>query len=203
MNHGKVEIESRMVCFQGFFRIEKFRLRHSLFKGGMSGTMSRELFERGHAVAVLPYDPVLDRVVLVEQFRIGALDSPHGPWLTEIVAGMISRGEVEEEVARREAEEEADCTLGELLPICRFYSSPGGCSESVMLFCGRVDAAKVGGVHGLEHEHEDIRVFTLPFAEAMEWLKTGKINSAAPIIALQWLALNKGRVAAMWGVEGE
>lgn len=198
MNRDDVEIESQVVCFQGFFRIEKFRLRHALFKGGMSETMSRELFERGHAAAVLPYDPLLDRVVLIEQFRIGALDHSRGPWLTEIVAGMIPQGEAAEAVARREAEEEAGCVIGEMLPICHFYSSPGGCSESVVLFCGRVDAGNVGGIHGLPHEHEDIRVFTVGFADAMEWIGDGRINSAAPIMALQWLALNRDRVRGEW-----
>jgi len=198
MNYGDVEIESHSICFQGFFRIEKFRLRHALFKGGMSETMSRELFERGQAVAVLPYDPVLDRVVLIEQFRIGALNDPQGPWLTEIVAGMIAEGETPESVARREAEEEAGCVISELLPICRFYPSPGGCSESAVLFCGCVDARNVGGIHGLAHEHEDIRVLTVRFDEAMEWLESGRINSAAAIMALQWLALNRGRVIAAW-----
>ncbi len=72
MNYGKVEIKKRLAAFQGFFRLEKFRLRHSLFAGGMSEEMSRELFVRGHAVAMLPYDPDLDQVVLIEQFRIGA-----------------------------------------------------------------------------------------------------------------------------------
>lgn len=198
MNYGDVEVESHAICFQGFFRIEKFRLRHALFAGGMSETMSRELFERGHAVAVLPYDPVLDRVVLIEQFRIGALHDPQGPWLTEIVAGMVAAGETPEAVAQREAVEEAGCVISEMLPICRFYPSPGGCSESVMLFCGRVDAAGVGGIHGLAHEHEDIRVFTAGFTEAMAWIESGRINSAAPIMALQWLALNKRKVQEAW-----
>lgn len=198
MRHGRVEIESHAICFQGFFRIEKFRLRHSLFNGGMSETISRELFERGQAVAVLPYDPLLDRVVLIEQFRIGALNDPQGPWLTEIVAGMIAEGETAEMVARREAQEEAGCVIEDLMPICRFYSSPGGCSESVLLFCGRVDASGVGGIYGLPHEHEDIRVFTASFDEAMAWVGNGSINSAAPIMALQWLALNKAKVQELW-----
>lgn len=199
MDEGKVEIESRTTVFQGFFRIEKFRLRHSLFGGGMSATMSRELFERGHAVAVLPYDPVLDRVVLIEQFRIGALEDAEGAWLTEIVAGMIGKDESVEAVARREAEEEAGCVIAEMVPICRFYSSPGGCSESVMLYCGRVDASDAGGIHGLADEHEDIRVFTTSFSEAFSWVESGRVNSAAPIIALQWLALNRAQVQKLWG----
>jgi ADP-ribose pyrophosphatase len=198
MNYGDVEIESHSICFQGFFRIEKFRLRHSLFKGGMSEIMSRELFERGQAVAVLPYDPVLDRVVLIEQFRIGALNDPQGPWLTEIVAGMTTEGEAPESVAQREAEEEAGCVISELLPICRFYPSPGGCSETAVLFCGRVDASSVGGIHGLAHEHEDIRVLTAGLVEAMQWIESGRIISAAPIMALQWLVLNRDKVLAAW-----
>lgn len=198
MNYGVVEVESRTVCFQGFFRIEKFRLRHALFAGGISQTISRELFERGQAVAVLPYDPVLDRVVLIEQFRIGALHDPQGAWLTEIVAGMIAAGETPESVARREAQEEAGCVMEELMPICRFYPSPGGCSESIMLFCGRVEADSIGGIYGLADENEDIRVFTAGFVEAMAWIESGRINSAAPIMALQWLALNKNKVRKMW-----
>ncbi len=198
MNYGEVEIESRTICFQGFFRLEKFRLRHTLFAGGMSQTMSRELFERGHAVAVLPYDPVLDRVVLIEQFRIGALNDSQGPWLTEIVAGMVAADETAEGVAQREAQEEAGCHIGELLPIYRFYPSPGGSSESIMLFCGRVDASTIGGTYGLAEENEDIRVFTVGLSEALEWVESGRINSAAPIMALQWLALNKKRVLGIW-----
>ena len=198
MNHCEVEIESRTTCFQGFFRLEKFRLRHTLFAGGMSQTMSRELLERGHAVAVLPYDPVLDRVVLIEQFRIGALNDSQGPWLTEIVAGMVAANETAEGVAQREAQEEAGCQIDELLPIYRFYPSPGGCSESIMLFCGRVDASTVGGIYGLVEENEGIRVFTVALSEALAWVESGRINSAAPIMALQWLALNKKRVLSLW-----
>ena len=143
MNYGDVEIVSKAVCFQGFFRIEKYRLRHALFSGGMSEEMSRELFERGHAVAMLPYDPVLDQVVLIEQFRIGAMNDPNGPWLTEIVAGMIGENETAEAVARRESVEESGCPVMALMRIYSFYPSPGACSETIELFCGRVV------IHGL------------------------------------------------------
>ncbi|MFC1750403.1 NUDIX domain-containing protein [Pseudomonadota bacterium] len=198
MDHGEVQVVKCSTCFEGFFRIDKYRLRHSLFQGGMSDEMSRELFERGGAVAVLPYDPVLDRVVLIEQFRIGAIRDKNGAWLTEIVAGMIADGEMPEDVARRESIEESGCEIGELLPICTYYPSPGACSETIALYCGKVDARDVSGIHGLDHENEDIRVFTAGFEEALTWIDSGRINSAAPIMALQWLEINKAKVVAAW-----
>lgn len=198
MKYGDVDVVSKSVRFQGFFHIEKYRLRHALFGGGMSAEMSRELFQRGHAVAMLPYDPILDKVVLIEQFRIGALDDPDGPWLTEIVAGMIDEGETADMVARREALEESGCQVSELQHVCRYYPSPGACSETIELFCGRVDAAQAGGIHGLDHEHEDIRVISVAFDEAMAWIDSGRLNSAAVIMAMQWLALNKEQVVRAW-----
>ena len=198
MKYGDVDIVKQTTCFQGFFRIDKYRLRHALFEGGVSEEMSRELFERGHAVAMLPYDPDLDQVVLIEQFRIGALRDPDGPWMTEIVAGMIGDGETAEDVALRESIEESGCKVSDLQRICRYYPSPGACSETIELFCGRVDASNAGGVHGLDHEHEDIRVITVGFDEAMSWIESGRLNSAAVIMALQWLAMNKARLLRAW-----
>lgn len=187
------EIVDKQVKHQGFFRLEKYRLRHALFSGGWSPVISRELFERGHAVAVLPYDPVRDEVVLLEQFRIGALEDPQGPWLLEVVAGMIEAGETEASVARRESLEEAGCEVRELIPITRYYASPGGSSETISLFCALVDTSAVEGIHGLDEEDEDIRVDVVPRETATRWVEQGDIDSAAPIIALQWLALNRER----------
>ncbi len=178
--------------------MEVYRLRHRLFDGRMSGIMTRELFERGRAAAVLPYDPVRDEVVLLEQFRVGALQAPGGPWLLEIVAGIIEEGESAEAVVHREAEEEAGCRLTALEFICDYHVSPGGTSERLSLFCGRVDAVGIGGLHGLADEHEDIRVSTAPFEQAYAWIRDGTIDSASPIIALQWLALNRDRLRAEW-----
>ena len=110
MTDSRVHILDKTVCYDGFFRIERYRLRHQLFRGGWSREITRELFERGHAAAVLPYDPLLDAVVLIEQFRIGALETPGDPWLLEIVAGVIDKpDETPEDVVRREAVEEANC----------------------------------------------------------------------------------------------
>ena len=90
MTDPRVEILDKTICYNGFFRIERYRLRHRLYSGAWSRELTRELFERGHAAAVLPYDPILDAVVLVEQFRIGALEAPGDPWLLEIVAGVMT-----------------------------------------------------------------------------------------------------------------
>lgn len=200
MNH-RFEILDKSICYSGFFRMEKYRLRHELFGGGWSTEMTRECLERGHAVAVLPYDPITDQVILLEQFRIGALDFPGGPWLREIVAGIIDHAdETAEEVAHREGAEEAGCEFLDLVPICRYLVSPGGTSESITLFCGRVDTSTVtSGICGLATEHEDIRVWVVSRAEALDLLHSGRINSAAPIIALQWLALNQAHLLERWG----
>lgn len=194
-----VEIRERETLFDGFFKLSRYTLRHRLFGGGWSDTMRRERFERGNAVVLLPYDPVNDRVVLIEQFRIGALEDPRGPWLVEFVAGMVEAGEAAEEVARREAEEEAGIRPGRLEFVQDYYVSPGGNSEGIRIYCGEVDSTGVGGIHGLDAEHEDIRVFTAPFDDAWALVETGRIDSAAPIIGMQWLAMNRERLRRQWG----
>ena len=186
MSH-EFKIIQKRVAYQGFFKLQEFVLQHTMFAGGWSPEIRRECLERGHAVAVIPYDPKRDEVVLIEQFRIGALDAPGGPWLLEIVAGIVGPGETKPEVAQREAWEEAGCEIFDLEPICEYLPSAGGCSEIITLYCGLVDSSAVGGIHGLTEEHEDIRVQALPREEAMHLLHQGRFKSAAPIIALQWL----------------
>jgi len=193
-----VDILQKEVCYEGFFRMEKYRLRHRLYNGEMSPVLERELFERGHAAAVLLYDPRRDALVVLEQFRIGALEVEGGPWLLEIVAGMIEHGEVPAEVARREAEEEAGCHIEQLLHICDYLVSPGGTSERISLYCGRVDSDGVAGIYGLDDEHEDIRVRVVPFTEVWAWFEQGQLNSASPIIALQWLAMHREVLRNSW-----
>jgi ADP-ribose diphosphatase len=125
----RFEVLERRVVFEGFFRIVRYRLRHRLFAGGTSAELVRELFERGEAAVVLPYDPVRQEVLLVEQFRVGAITRPEDPWLLEPVAGMIEPGETAAGVARREAAEEAGLELRDLVPIGSYYPSPGGSDE--------------------------------------------------------------------------
>jgi len=194
----RFEVTRQDTAHDGFFRLERYRVRHELFEGGWSRVLTRELFERGQAAGVLPYDPIRDEVVLIEQFRIGALETPGGPWLLEIVAGILEEGETPEAVVRREAMEEAGCALASLMPITQFAADPGGSSARIHLYCGRVDAGRAGGIHGLPEEGEDIRVMVVSFEDAMALIQSGRIDSAIPIIALQWLALNHDRVREQW-----
>lgn len=192
------KILNKEVVYQGFFRLEQYRVTHELFAGGWSEELDRELFRRGNCVAVLLYDPHKDAVILIEQFRVGAILRPEQPWLLEIVAGAIEPGETAEEVAYRESREEAGCEILELMVINEFYTTPGGSSEWITLFCGKVDSTGVSGIHGLDHEQEDILVSTVSFDEVYRMLEQGKINSGIPIIAIQWLALNRDRLRAKW-----
>lgn len=198
MNEGDLEILEREVCYQGFYRLERLRLRHRLFAGGMSPPIMREAVEKGDVAAVLLYDPQRDEVVMIEQFRIGARDDPRGPWLMEIVAGLIEPGETPEQVARREAIEEAGCTVRELLAISSFYTSPGKTSQRTHLYLGRVDSTGAGGIHGLAHEGEDIRVVCLAAEQAIALAEQGKTDSAWPLIALLWFARQREAVRKCW-----
>ncbi len=190
-----VELLNRETVFQGYFRMDQYQLRHRKYDGGWSRPVTREVLERGHAVAVLPYDPMKETVVLIEQFRAGAYAHGDSPWQIEIVAGIIDDGENAEQVARREALEEAGCELdGALLKVMDYYMSPGAVSEHMQVYCARCDSVGLGGTHGLDQEDEDIRVLVLPLQRALGMLKAGQINNSPAIIALQWLQLNHARV---------
>lgn len=193
-----VEIVERDNCFQGFYKLDRVRLRHELFAGGMGREISRELFVRHDAVCVLPYDARRDEVVLIEQFRVGALGKVENPWLVELVAGLIDKDEQPEEVAHREAQEEAGLAIAALWPMTRYFPSPGGSDEFVHLYLGRCSSEGAGGLHGLEEEGEDIRVRVWTFEDALQAVRDGRIANAATIIALQWLALNRAEVRGLW-----
>ena len=201
MNDAAIEILDRETAYQGFFRIDRYRLRHRLYSGGWSGELMREIFERGNAVAVLLYDPVRDALVLVEQFRLAAHLAGFPAWQLEIVAGIIDRPrESAPDVVRREAKEEAGLVIeGEVLPIHRYLTSPGGSTETVALYCGRVDSRDAGGIHGLADEQEDIKVMVKSYDETMALLRADKIDNGFTIVALYWLAANRERLRRSWG----
>lgn len=193
-NASDVTIEKRETVFQGFFRMDKLWLTHARFDGRDMPVFTRELFIRGDATCVLPYDPVRDEVVLLEQFRLGALGRNQSPWLLELVAGMNEDGETPEDVAQREGQEEAGLSFGKLTKICDYMVSPGGTTELIHLFCGLISTEAAGGLYGVEHEHEDIRAHVVSAEAAIAMIHDGRINNAAAIIALQWLELNRSRL---------
>lgn len=197
------EIINEKTAYTGFFKLKEFTVKHTLYKGGWSNTITRELFHRGNCVAVLLYDPNRDEVVIIEQFRIGALQmpDPEQAWLLEVVAGAIEEGETAEDVAYRESIEEAGCDIQELIKINDFFTSPGGTSELLTLYCGKVDTTDVGGIHGLDHEDEDISVKAMKFDDVYQLLLDGKILSAIPIIAIQWLKINRNDLQLKWSKE--
>ena len=195
----KFDVLSREALFQGYYRLDRYKIQHERFDGGLSAPFTREIFERGRGVAgVLLFDPQQDSVVLVEQFRTGPMARGDAPWLTEIVLGMIDANETPEQSARREALEEAGCDVAELQPIARYYSSPGGTSEYIYLFAGRVEAPKNGANFGLAAENEDIRVHVMEAAKAIGLLYASKIQDAQTMVALQWFAMHHTELRSRW-----
>ena len=188
--HQDVEILSKEILFQSFGTIVRYKIKHKLFAGGYSQLLQREIYQRFNAVTVLPYDPKLDKVVLIEQFRAGALADKNTPWLLELVAGIIDNGKTVEETAYLELKEEAGLELIKLIPVYSYWSTPGGSSEYITLFCAIVDASKACGIHGLETEGEDIKVHVVSTKDAFAAVKNGTICNGSSIIALQWLELN-------------
>lgn len=193
-----IDIIEKRTVFQGYFRVDAYTLRHALFDGGWSAPMSREVFERGHAAALLPYDPALRKFVLCEQFRAGAYAGGMDPWQLEVVSGIIEDGEAPETVVRRETEEEAGRTVLDLWPVQRYLASPGGTSETIALYLGRISTEGAGGIFGLPGENEHIRAKVLGEDELKELMDAGALTNAATLILAQWFFLNRDRIRAQW-----
>ena len=198
MSEEKAELVRHEVAFQGYFKVVRYFFRHTLHNGGISGEISREVFERGQAGGVLMYDPQRDEVVLIRQFRAGAYAAGHHPWTWEIVAGIIEDNETAEIMIRREAVEEAGLAVGDLIPIQNVMLTPGACSEACQIVLGRIDSSKAGGVFGLAEEHEDILVKVMSFADAYGLVERNEIDNAVGVIAVQWLALHRDEVRKRW-----
>lgn len=194
-----VQIISKETVHKGFYPKTVVRLRHSLFRGGMSPEVSRDVLEIGAAAVVLPYDPRLDQILLVEQFRIAAYLMDEEPWLLEAVAGRAEEGESFDEVARREAREEAAVALTDLERAGVGYPSPGGVKELTTVFIGRCDLTGVdGGIHGAPEETEDIRVVVLSVDEALARAAAGTLRALPALVGLYWLALNRAELRRRW-----
>lgn len=185
-----VDLVEETILSNGFFRVRKLGLRHPTYAGGMTPVLPREVFDAVDAVTVLPYDPVRDRVLLIEQFR--AANYARGdawPWSVEAIAGRRDPGESDEEAARREALEEGGVTLTALHRIGAFYPSTGALTEYLVSYIGIADLPdEVSGLAGVAEEGEDIRVFTLPFDAAMAHLDVGEVENATLMISLLQLA---------------
>ena len=195
-----LELVAEDLAYDGFFKLKNIKIRQRLFQGGWSETYERELCIRGDAVGVLLYDPDESRFALVEQLRVGVIGRRQSPWLLELVAGMLDKdGEDKQDLARRETYEESGLEIKALEPVIEYFCSPGGSTEFFTLFCGQVDLADVkGGIFGVDHEHENIRLHILPVEDVIAFLNNGQINNAMTIIALQWFLLNRDRLDTLW-----
>ncbi|TMO10485.1 NUDIX domain-containing protein [Pseudoalteromonas sp. S558] len=197
--HKDVNIKPIKNLYKGFFQVNLYEFEHALFAGGTSQLISREILERGDAIAVLPYDPVSDSILLIEQIRIGAIKSKHSPWLLECIAGMTDGSTDYESVVKKEAYEEAGLELTELEFMLSYLSSPGGTTERLYLYLARADLSQVkSGVYGLESEGEDIKTHVLSVDDALLRLNNGEMDNAATVICMQWLALNREKMKGKW-----
>ena len=190
---------TKRILYKGFFSLYEYRFQYRKFDGSVSDAVTREILDRGHAVVLLAYDDKRDEVVLIEQIRIAAIDTQDTPWMLELIAGMMDHdNESSEEVAKREAMEEAGIIVGQCKPIISYLASPGGLTEQLHILVGQVDSSTARGVHGLAEENEDIKVHVVSREQAYQWVQEGIINNAASIIALQWLQLNHQLLKDEW-----
>ncbi len=179
--------------YQNFFAVEEYDLRFRRFDGAMSAEVNRAVFISADAAVVLPYDPVRDRVLLIEQFRMG----PHArgdrePWLLEAIAGRIDGAETPEEAVRREAQEEAGLSLQALLPATHYYPSPSAKSEFLYTYVGLADLPDgIAGVGGVPGEAEDIQSHLMTFEALFDLVESGEVTAGPLALLTYWLALRR------------
>ena len=191
-----IEVIARRQPYASFFAVEEYDLRFRRFDGAMSPVVSRAVFISGDAVTVLPYDPVRDRVLLIEQFRAAVLArGDDQPWLLEVIAGRVDPGETPQEAARREAVEEAGLALGELLEVAGYYPSPGAKAEYLYSYVALTDLPDgTAGTFGLATEAENIRGHLISFDQLMALVRSGEAANAPLILTALWLERERGRL---------
>lgn len=192
------EVLEKKRAFQGYFAIDVYKTRYRRFDGTESAVITREIFERGDAAAVIPYDPERDAVVLIEQFRLGAVRDTESPWLLELPAGIVDPGETPENTVIREMQEETGLSLAKVCHAMDFLTSPGGSTEKIYLYAGLVDSSGAQGCHGLLSESEDIRVLAVPLCDALALVDSGRIRNSIAIAGLQYLALHKNEICDLF-----
>ncbi|MFL1461160.1 NUDIX domain-containing protein [Roseococcus sp. DSY-14] len=197
--HPGLEVREDSIAFDGRFPVQKVRFTYTRFDGAPSRELTWEVWRRGGAVALLPYDPWSDRVCLIEQFRLPALAAGFPPVMTECVAGLLEPGESPEDCARRETEEEAGLTPDRLERIGHFMLMQGGSDENIHIYCGRVRLPpEAPRHHGLAAEGEDIRPLHLAAEHAFRRLDEGGIQNATAAICLFWLRTHRARLRQEW-----
>lgn len=194
-----VEILGEETVWNGRFPLQRVTFRRRRFDGGEGGVLIWELWRRGFAVAILPYDPWTDRVALIEQFRIAALAANLDPVVTECPAGLLDPGESEEATAIRELREETGLGTDRIQRIGKYILTQGGCDETITLYAARVRLdSEAATHHGLAHEHEDIRLKIVSADEAIAMLDDNRIENATAALCLNWLARRRAQLRKDW-----
>ena len=193
MNKTHISSKNKRIVYRGFFSVEEHELSYQKFNKTQSEVVIRSALISSDAVIVLPYDPVNDRVLLIEQFRTGPyLKGDNNPWVLEPIAGLVDEGETPETAGIREAQEEAHLKIDKLELVARSYPSPGISTEFFHQYVGIVSLPESTNlVSGLESEAEDIRSHIFPFKEFSKMIAKGKINVGPAILLGLWLSKNR------------
>lgn len=188
------------VVWNGRFPLQRVRFRYLRRDGTPSDELTWEMWRRGRAVLILPWDPDTDRVALIEQFRLPALAAGYEPMCLECPAGLLEPGEEYGPAAARELGEETGLDADRIEELGRYMLQQGGCDEVVSMHLARVRLPEAGelGLRGLADEAEEIRVFVLPFDEALDLVLSGRINNAPAMIALLWMQARREALLRDW-----
>ena len=190
----KYKIINKKNLYSGFFSLNKYEFVHKKHNGEWTNAVEREIFNGAHVSTLLPYDPIKKEIILIQQFRAGALSRYDEEYLYEIVAGIIDEGENPEETAVRECFEETGCEVKKIHPIQSYFPAPGSSESYYHLYLGEIQAFDGERIRGLENENEDILVKSFKIDEVRQMLKERKIINGLTLVALQWFFLeyNKG-----------
>jgi nudix-type nucleoside diphosphatase (YffH/AdpP family) len=193
-----LRVEARREPYAHFFAVEEYDMTWRRFDGSFGPVVTRAAFISGDAVTVLPYDPVRDRVLLVEQFRAGPFArGDRQPWSLEAIAGRIDPGEAPQDAARREAHEEAGLHLADLIPVGSYYPSPGAKTEYLYSYVALTDLPDGAAIIGGEaSEAEDIRGHLVDFEALMDLVASGESDNGPLILTALWLQRERGRLRA-------
>ena len=186
----KFKILKKKNLYNGFFKMNEVTLKYKKYDGSWTNKIKRELFGGAKVSAVLPYDPIKNEIVLIQQFRPGTIEKKFDNYLYEIVAGIIDPGESPENTAKRECLEETGCEVKKLIPIHGYFPAPGSSESFYYLYLGEIKTFKGERIMGLKSENEDILVKSYKISEVKEKLESNKILNGLTLIALQWFFLN-------------
>ena len=185
----KYKIINKKNLYSGFFSLNKYEFIHEKHNGEWTSAVEREIFSGAHVSTLLPYDPIKKEIILIQQFRAGALSRYDENYLLEIVAGIVDEGENPEQTAIRECFEETGCEVKQIHPVQSYFPAPGSSESYYHLYLGEIQAFDGERIKGLEKENEDILVKSFKIDEVRQMLKEKKIMNGLTLIALQWFFL--------------